>query len=338
MISRLLRSLPWFVFVAVVVGVYTGNVYIVTVGIVTAIWAILAVGLNFLMGYTGLIHLGLGAFYALGAYGTAVLTIDHGWNLWLMVPLMPLAAFMLAAIIGPALLRTRGLHFAVATLGLGIIVSDITGNWISVTKGPLGIAAIERPAPISIAGLTIDLTDDKNFFLLVVVFLLLCMGLAKAYHHSRVARILVAARDDELLAASLGFNTLRYRVLAFATCSAMAALAGVLYAWFIRYISPPPFTFFELSFQVFVLVAVGGAGSLWGPVVGAAFLTGIPEIIDLDAHTKVIVYGLVLLAVIALMPRGIVPSIAEYFERSRKSKAHPPDSTPSAQLDKVVAA
>jgi branched-chain amino acid transport system permease protein len=108
----------------------------------------------------------------------------------------------------------------------------------------------------------------------------------------------------------------------------MAALAGVLYAWFIRYISPPPFTFFALSFQVFVLVAVGGAGSVWGPMVGAAFLTGVPELISLEAHSKVIAYGVVLLAVIVLMPRGLVPSLADRARRLRRSAAAPPASKP----------
>jgi branched-chain amino acid transport system permease protein len=249
---------------------------------------------------------------------------------------------VVAAIIGPALLRTRGLYFAVATLGLGIIVSDVTGNWIPVTGGPLGIAGIERPSPIAIGGLTIDLSSDRDFLLVLVAALLVCLVLAVLYHRSRLARILVAARDDELLATSLGFQALRYRVVAFAASSAMAAFAGVLYAWFIRYISPPPFTFFALSFQVFVLVAVGGAGSVWGPLVGAAFLTGVPEVIDLEPHSKVIAYGVVLLAVIVLLPKGLVPSLAELSGRltnvAKRLRGREPVSPSSAPVTEDVSA
>jgi branched-chain amino acid transport system permease protein len=321
---RLLQAVPWVAVVVVALGVSTGSPYLVTVGIVTAIWGILALGLNLLMGYTGLINLGIGAFYALGAYGAAILDLKLHWSPWLLIVVVPAASFLVALLVGPALLRTRGLFFAVATLGLGIIVSDVTGNWIPVTGGPLGLAGINRPGPVSIGGLTLDPSIDSDFFLLMTAALLLCLVAASFYHRSRLARILIAARDDELLATSLGFQAVRYRVLAFAMSGAMAAFAGVLYSWFIRYISPPPFTFFALSFQVFVLVAVGGAGSVWGPLVGAAFLTGIPELIELEPHSKVIAYGIVLLAVIVLMPKGLVPTLSQPMQNLRDRRRRTP--------------
>jgi branched-chain amino acid transport system permease protein len=322
-IRRALRVVPWIVVVLIGLGLSTGNAYLLTVGIVTVIWALLALGLNLLMGYTGLINLGIGAFYALGAYGSAIATLKWHWPAWPMLIVMPVVAIAAAAVLGPALLRTRGLHFAVATLGLGIIVSDVTENWISVTGGPLGIAGIERPPALSIGSLRFDPSQDRQFLLLAVVLLLILLAGAVAYHRSKVARVLIAARDDELLAASMGFRAVPYRILAFALSAGVAAFAGVLYAWFIRYISPPPFTFFALSFQVVVLVVVGGAGSVWGPVVGSAFLTGIPELIDLEAHTKVIVYGAILLAVIVLLPRGIVPTLQDLARRLLRRR--PPD-------------
>ncbi|MTD13905.1 branched-chain amino acid ABC transporter permease [Nakamurella sp. YIM 132087] len=324
---RLLLLVPWILLVVVGVGLSTGNAYLVTVGIVTSIWSILALGLNLLMGYTGLINLGLGAFYALGAYGAAIATIRWGWPPWLALIVMPIAGALLGALLGPALLRTRGLHFAVATLGLGIIVSDVTENWVGVTGGPLGIAGIERPAGFSLGGFRFDPTQDSQFLLMMVVLLVLVALGALAFHRSSVARVLIAARDDEMLAASLGFRALGYRVLAFAASAGVAAFAGVLYAWFIRYVSPPPFTFFALSFQVVVLVVVGGAGSLWGPIVGAAFLTGIPELIELEAHDKVIAYGLVLLAVIVLLPKGIVPTVHGWWRAWMRSRTSRSDDT-----------
>jgi branched-chain amino acid transport system permease protein len=286
------------------------NNYLLTVATVTAIWAILAVGLNLLMGYSGLIHLGLGAFYALGAYGATILGTEHGWPALPVILVLPALAFILGIVIGPALLRTRGLHFAVATLGIGVIVGDVISNWISVTKGPIGMGGIQRPA---------EFTTTSGFFLLTVIAIAVVLVLASIYHRSRVARVLVAARDDELLAGSLGYRVMLYRVFAFAASGSVAALAGVLYAWFIRYISPPPFSFFAASFPVFVLVAVGGAGSIWGPVVGAAVLTGVPEFLQVEAQTKLIVYGLILLAIVIVLPRGLAPTLADFLERV----AHP---------------
>lgn len=329
-----LRLLPVIVLIAAALVVGRGDDYLLTVGTVTAIWAVLALGLNTIMGYSGLINLGIGAFYALGAYGAAVLDTEHGISPWVALVVLPIVAFALGLVLGPAVLRTRGLHFAVATLGIGIIVSDVLDNWVSVTKGPIGIAGIHRPDELGIGSLRIDPRTTGGFFALSVILLLVIIGVAAVYHRSRLARVLVAVRDDELLATSLGFTVTAYKVLAFALSCAIAAVAGVMYAWFIRYISPPPFSFFAASFPAFVLVAVGGPGSVWGPVVGAAFLTGFPEFVDVDPTTKPIIYGAVLLAVIVLLPRGLVPGLSRLVgSLRRRSEAHgrPVEATVSLQ-------
>lgn len=302
--------LPWAALLVAALVVGRGDAYLLTVGTVTAIWAMLALGLNVIMGYSGLINLGLGAFYALGAYGAGIMATKHDLSPWIALVTLPVLAFAVGLVLGPAVLRTRGLHFAVATLGIGIIVSDVLENWTSVTKGPIGIAGIERPSPFGLAGVEVDPTTTRGFFVLSVLLLLVVIGAAAVYHRSRLAKILVAVRDDELLATSLGFSVTRHKVLAFALSGAFAAFVGVVYAWFIRYISPPPFSFFAASFPAFVLVAVGGPGTVWGPVVGAAFLTGFPEFLDMEPNTQLIVYGAVLLAVIVLLPKGLAPSLA----------------------------
>lgn len=326
------RLLPWIVVGIAALVVSGGDAYLLTVGTVTVIWAMLALGLNVIMGYSGLINLGLGAFYALGAYGAGILSTEHDVSPWLGLLLLPLAAFVIAMVIGPAVLRTRGLHFAVATLGIGIIVSDILENWISVTKGPIGIPGVERPGKFGIAGVQIDPASTKGFFVLSVLLLFVVITVAAVYHRSRLARILVATRDDDLLTRSLGFSVTLPKVLAFATSAAMAAFAGVVYAWFIRYVSPPPFSFFAASFPAFVLVAVGGPGTVWGPIVGAAFLTGYPEFLDLEPNTQLIVYGLVLLAVVVLMPKGLAPTV-ESWARTGLGRLRGPRAVPTTTAD-----
>jgi branched-chain amino acid transport system permease protein len=301
--------LPWIALAAAAIYVSKGSAYLLTVGTVTAIWAVLALGLNFIMGYSGLINLGLGAFYALGAYGSAILDTEHDLSPWVGLLVFPVVAFVAALLIGPAVLRTRGLHFAVATLGIGIIVSDVLENWLTVTKGPIGIAGIRRPGTIDVGVFTIDPSENVGFFVLCVLLLAVVLVIATVYHRSRLARVLVATHDDELLATSLGFRITRQKVIAFALSAGVAALAGVMYAWFIRYISPPPFAFFAASFPAFVLVAVGGPGTVWGPVIGAAFLTGFPEFLEVEPNTQNVIYGAVLLIVIVALPKGLGPSV-----------------------------
>jgi branched-chain amino acid transport system permease protein len=284
-----------------------GSPFLISIATITVIWAVLALGLNLLMGYSGLINLGIGAFYALGAYGTAILANKWDTTPWLMLLLMPAVGFVLGLAIGPVVLRTRGLHFAVATLGIGIVVSDVLENWVDVTKGPIGLAGIERPGEIYLGVATLDPTEPGDFFVILLALLVIIVAGCLAFHRSRLAAVLVGSRDDEMLAKSLGFSVTFQRILAFALSCALAAAAGVMYAWYVRYLSPPPFSFFLASFPAFVLVAVGGPGSVWGPVLGAVFLTAFPELVEVDATTMPILYGTVLLVVMVLLPKGLVP-------------------------------
>ena len=310
---RVLQPLPWLLLIGTAVGLsVAADNYILTVATVTALWAILATGLNFSMGYAGLVHLGLGAFYGFGAYGAALLATREGMPMYVPLITMPIAALVIGGLIGPLFLRTRGLHFAVATLGIGIIFTDIANNWVSFTKGPIGIAGIERPGALS---------SLRAIFALTAALLIALLAVAALLHRWRGSLVLRGVRDDELLSRSIGFRVTYYKVGAFALSGAFAAVAGVLYAYFVQYISPEPFTFFAASFQIFVLVAVGGPGTVWGPVVGAVLLTAVPEFYDMDPQNKIILYGAAMLAVIALLPGGIVPGLGRLGELPARLRA-----------------
>jgi len=324
-----LRGAPWLALIGTSAALAaTADNYILTVATVTALWAILATGLNFSMGYAGLIHLGLGAFYGFGAYGAALLATDQGMPMYVPLIVMPIAGLLVGALLGPLFLRTRGLHFAVATLGIGIIFTDIVNNWVSFTKGPIGIAGIERPQAVS---------SLRAMFILVAAILVALLAIAAALNRWRGSLVTRGLRDDELLSRSLGYRVTQYKVGAFALSGAFAAVAGVLYAYFVQYISPEPFTFFAASFQIFVLVAVGGPGTVWGPVVGAILLTAVPEFYDMDPQNKIILYGAAMLLVIALLPEGLVPGVTRIGQvparvRSlwaRRPLPRPPGSEPS---------
>jgi branched-chain amino acid transport system permease protein len=257
------------------------------------------------LGYAGYFHLGLGAFYGLGAYGAAVLGVNFKLPMIVALIVMPIIGAVISVIIGPLLLRTRDLYFAVATLALGMIVSDITNNWVSVTGGPMGIGGIPRPGVVGVGNLSIDGRTLPGIFLIVAAVFLLLMVAAAFAQRSNFVLILRGIKSDDLMTRSFGFETNWYKVSAFAVAGGIASLAGVLYAHIVQYISPESFTFFTASFQAFVVLAVGGLGSLWGPVLGSILLTGLPEALDLDPHVKLIIYGAVLLAVTLLLPKGL---------------------------------
>jgi len=297
--------------------------YYMTVALIMMLWAILAIGLNFILGYAGYFHLGLGAFYGLGAYGAAVLTTTYQMPMIVGLVAMPVLGAILSAIIGPLILRTRDLHFAVATLALGMIVSDVTNNWVSVTGGPIGIGGIPRPGVIGFGPFSIDGQTLPGMFIIVSAIFVGLMIVAALAQRSNFVLILRGIKSDDLMTRSLGFKTVYYKIAAFSIAGAIASLGGVLYAHIVQYISPEPFTFFAASFQAFVVLVVGGLGSLWGPVLGSILLTGLPEALDLEPHVKLVIYGAVLLVVTLLLPKGLASAgqvIARMLPRQAKPR------------------
>jgi ABC-type branched-subunit amino acid transport system permease subunit len=311
-----LAVIPWILLVAAMAGVLAlQDGYVTTVAFMMLLWALLACGLNFIMGYAGYYHIGLGAFYSVGAYGSALLTIRGGLPMLAALVIMPIVAGAVSAAIGPMILRTKGLHFAVATLALGMIVSDVTNNWVSVTGGPIGVAGIQRPGRVTLAGLTVDFGSTQGMFAIACFVFILVMAASALAQRSPFVLGLRAIKSDDLFTQSLGYRTTPYKVAAFAISGAIAAIAGVLYAHFVQYISPEPFTFFSASFQSFVVLALGGPGTLWGPVLGSVLLTSLPEIFDVNPVLRLVIYGSVLLAVMIGMPHGLAPAIGAFGRR-----------------------
>lgn len=313
-----LAAIPWVLLLASMTSVLAiQDGYVTTVAFMMLLWALLACGLNFIMGYAGYYHIGLGAFYSVGAYGSALLTIRGGLPMVAALVVMPIIAGAASAAIGPLILRTKGLHFAVATLALGMIVSDVTNNWVAVTGGPIGVAGIQRPGSVTLAGVTVDFGTTQGMFAIACAVFLVVMAVSAVAQRSSFVLALRAIKSDDLFTQSLGYRTTPYKVAAFAISGAIAAVAGVLYAHFVQYISPEPFTFFSASFQSFVVLALGGPGTLWGPLLGSILLTSLPEVFDVDPVLRLVIYGSVLLAIMVAMPHGLAPAIGALRTRWR---------------------
>ena len=278
--------------------------------IMAGIFAVLALSLNLLLGYTGQLSLGHAAFFGLGAYATALLTVKLDWSPWiglLAAVLVPAAAGL---VIGRLALKLRGAYFVLLTISFAGCISLVSVNWMELTNGPLGIPGVP-PLELALPGLpALSLRAKSAYYYVVLASVALSFLVCLALIRSRVGRALVALRENETLAASVGIDGTHYLVLAAVISAAMAGFAGGLYAHYIRFVSPEVFLF-TYTVTMVIMVVAGGKGTLAGPVVGAVLFTVLPE--ALRAATswqwQMLLYGILLVAVLFFMPEGVVPAV-----------------------------
>jgi branched-chain amino acid transport system permease protein len=282
---------------------------------VCAINVLLAIGLDFILGYAGQLNLGHSAFYGLGAYVSTLLIVKLGIPFWVAF----IAGVAFAGIAGTFLslfaVRLRGHYLAIASLGFAVIVHQILLNWISLTQGPLGIYGIAPPPAIVIGGVVIaDFRNLAAFFYLVAGFAFLSYILLSQLVRSPIGETLTAIREDEVSAASLGINGAAWKVFAFGVGSAVAGAAGCFYASFVGTLVPDAF-FVSEAFTILSMVIVGGMGTLIGPVFGAILLTVLPEVLRGFGDLRLVVYGAALTFVVLFMPGGLAQAARVIAEK-----------------------
>ena len=282
---------------------------------VCAINVLLAIGLDFILGYAGQLNLGHSAFYGLGAYVSTLLIVKLGIPFWVAF----IAGVAFAGIAGTFLslfaVRLRGHYLAIASLGFAVIVHQILLNWISLTQGPLGIYGIAPPPAIVIGGVVIaDFRNLAAFFYLVAGFAFLSYILLSQLVRSPIGETLTAIREDEVSAASLGINGAAWKVFAFGVGSAVAGTAGCFYASFVGTLVPDAF-FVSEAFNILAMVIVGGMGTLIGPVFGAILLTVLPEVLRGFGDLRLVVYGAALTFVVLFMPGGLAQAASVIAEK-----------------------
>jgi branched-chain amino acid transport system permease protein len=272
-----------------------------------SLYAILAMTLNLVVGYLGQLSLCHAAFHAIGAYATSLLMLRGGWSFFAALPVACATSGLLSLVIAVPSLRLRGDFFVLATLAFQIIAFSLLYNASPITGGSQGLADIPPP---QLLGVTLD--TPFRFFWLSLAAALASWALIRLLVRSPFGRVLRALRDDEVAAASLGKNVPALKVAAFSLAAALAAVAGGLFAGYLRYIDP---TSFMLSESMFILsmVVIGGASSLAGPPLGALLLVLLPEglrLLSLPAAVagglRQIIYGLLLVTIMRLRPRGMV--------------------------------
>jgi branched-chain amino acid transport system permease protein len=274
--------------------------YFLDVAVLAGIYIILALGLNVVVGFAGLLNLGFVAFYAIGAYSYALLNTKFGLDFWSALPfsigVTTVSGFLLAI---PAL-RLRGDYLAIVTLGFGEIVRLILNNWDSVTRGPNGISGISPPVILSIS-----LGKLSYYYYLVLIFVLLTVFITKRVYSSRIGRAWIAIREDEIASSVMGINITMYKLYAFAFGAFWAGLAGAIFAGKMQFVSPESFTFME-SVLIVCMVILGGLGSIRGVILGAVILVLLPEILREVQLYRMLSLGAGLVLLMIFRPQGLL--------------------------------
>ncbi|HET9595103.1 MAG TPA: branched-chain amino acid ABC transporter permease [Anaeromyxobacteraceae bacterium] len=266
------------------------------------LYALLALSLNLILGDAGLFNMGHAAFYAVGAYTTAILNTRYGLPVLWTLPLAGIAAALFAAVVARPVIHLRGDYLLIVTIGMGEIVRiALVNDVFGLTGGANGIFGIQRP---SVFGVRIR--KPEEFFYLIWGFVGLTVLLFARLERSRFGRALAFLREDAVAAEGSGIDTARYKLLAFALGAAWAGMTGTLYAAKMTIISPESFSFWE-SVVLFLIVILGGAGSIPGVIFGAVLVVGLPEAFRGLANARMLVFGLVMMVMMIFRTQGLMP-------------------------------
>ncbi|MGZ6255577.1 MAG: branched-chain amino acid ABC transporter permease [Candidatus Limnocylindria bacterium] len=320
------RMLRWASILVGIAFLYTlpsiSGSFLTQVLVLVGFYVLLGLGLNIVVGYAGLLDLGYVAFYAVGAYFTALITsptsaLGWGLNFWIALPIVIALSAMVGLFIGAPVLRLRGDYLAIVTLGFGEIARVLLGSdalkpWLG---GPNGILSV----PFMLGNGTYFLpivgkvTGPAATYFPLVGFCILAAFIAYRLKYSRTGRAWNAMREDEDVAAATGINTVNYKLLAFAMGASVGCVGGAIYATHLQGVVPGGFVLL-VSITVLAVVVLGGMGSIPGVIVGAFALIGTPELLREFAEYKLLVYGAVLVAVMLLRPEGLIPDASRRGE------------------------
>jgi len=272
------------------------------------IYIVLASSMNIINGFGGMFSIGHAGCYCVGAYTAAILSTRFEWSFWILLPLSgAMAGIVSMLLLGFPALRLRGLYFAMVTLGFSEVIRLIVLNWITLTRGPMGIPGI--PFPMFFGN---SIMHNWQFYYIILGIAILMLFTTYRVLNSRIGRAWISIREDETAASAMGVDVFRYKLMNLFFATFWAGVAGCFYAFFARYISADSFTLDE-GFSILAMVIVGGQGSFIGPILGPVLLLTLTEIFRGIAQYRLIIFGAAILVVMHLRPGGIagdrLPSI-----------------------------
>lgn len=309
---------------ALVIGafpIFDQSAYHLAIMIQIGTFAIIVIGLNLVMGYAGQISLGHAAFYGLGAYASALLTVHLGLYPWLAMLIGAILTGLIAFVIGIPIFRLKGHYLAMATLGFGVIVHLAFKEFFKeLTGGPTGLPGVPR---LTIGTFVFD--NDVKYYYLVWFFVVVILSLALNIVNSRVGRALRSIHGSEIAAETLGVDTARYKLQVLVVSAIFASLAGSLRTHYNLHVSPASFTFIS-SIELVVMAAVGGLASIWGAPFGAGVVYLIrplmrevmPRLLNFrSGEHELIAYGIILVLIMIFMPEGLTAGTVQAYRRWR---------------------
>ena len=290
------------------------NRYAQDVAINVLVYICLGLGLNVVVGLCGLLDLGYIAFYGVGAYTYALLSVHYAIPFWVCLPICALFAAAAGCVIGYPTLRMRGDYLAIVTLGFGEIVRIVLNNWMDLTGGPNGILGIKPPGVylphFSGGSFSFEYLALRKleYLYYVILALAVCTIIAvRRINFSRIGRAFEAIREDETAAELMGVNTFRFKLLAYALGAVFGGLAGAFFAARMRFVSPESFTFIE-SAMVLSMVVLGGMGSIPGVILGALALVALPEMFREFELYRMLAFGGAMALMMVVRPAGLWPA------------------------------
>ncbi|WP_375460640.1 branched-chain amino acid ABC transporter permease [uncultured Enterovirga sp.] len=292
------------------VPIWMPSLYYVNIASQILFWAIFALGLNVLVGYGGLVSLGHAGLFGFSGY-TAALLLAAGYGHAVAIPAAVLGAVAMSALFAVLALRSTGIAFLMITLALGQILWGIAYRWASLTQGDNGVNVSGRPAPFGI-----DLTEPRAFYVAVYVILILCLVSMLAFVRSPFGASLRGTRDQPRRMRALGFNVWLIRFVAFLFSGFWTAIAGLLFLYYNQFISPQVMAL-QTSAEALLMVISGGTATLAGPVVGAAIVVIMKNVVSAYVERWNMVLGLIFVLIISFMPEGLVPGTARLWRAAR---------------------
>lgn len=302
------------------------SMYQTNVMISVLIYVILGLGLNIVVGYGGILHLGYAAFYLVGAYTYALffhfagpvfeaLEINTGWMFWISIPASAILSMVFGILLCLPVIRLKGDYLAIVTLAFGEILRMVVENWGVVTQGPSGISQIPRPW---LLGLDINpMVAAKYIYYIAFALVVLTIIIVKNLENSRIGRAWEAMREDDIAAESMGIDLTRAKLKAFALGALWAGMAGVLLAAKTTFVNPASFTLWE-SVIILCVVVLGGMGSIPGVIIGALLMIILPEYFRFFSKYRMLIFGIALVIMMIFRSGGIIP-------RKRKIYTFPKD-------------
>ena len=302
----------------------TGNEYVLALGVSFATFAVLAGGLNLVYGYTGLLSFAQVGFFGIGAYTAVLLVTELKWSLAAGAGAGGLLAAVVGLVIGYSSLRLSRHAFAIVSLSFALLCMIVARDWVSLTRGAMGIPGLPTPTLALPGGLRWRIATPADFYLLLMGFAIAANALIYLVVSSRLGRAMRAIRQNEVLARSQGINPLAYKLLALTLSAALAGIVGGMFAFYLTIVDPSIFDFYYTE-TMLIMVIIGGAGSFWGVLAATAVLTALPDMLRFTTDLRMVLYGAVLIFAMLVFPGGF----GGWIERRRTARWRRPLPTPA---------